>query len=186
MQTDPNVPAPVTFARSFRAMALSVYLRPEDRQALNEDVKWLLQAHRGGAYMYDDSWPPSAAEQVAAATARQGDRDHCVASRGTFITQATGTKLGAQSIVKMGPANYKTNNTYVNHQPNNFYWNHKPDNFYFGRDTCIPSKGIAVASSSAGSSAPPKSNTTPPSSPPTATVGLGVYEPRMRRHHSTH
>ncbi len=52
---DPANPVgPVTYAHSLRALALSVYNRPEDRQALNDELKWLLMACTDGAYTYDD------------------------------------------------------------------------------------------------------------------------------------
>jgi len=49
-----NVRGPVTYARSLRALALSVYRRPEDRQTLQDDVEWLVLAATDGAYTYND------------------------------------------------------------------------------------------------------------------------------------
>ncbi|MEO6436873.1 MAG: DUF4159 domain-containing protein [Tepidisphaeraceae bacterium] len=48
--------APVTYARSLRASALAVYNRPQDRQSLTADVKWLINAAVDGAYTYDDRY----------------------------------------------------------------------------------------------------------------------------------
>lgn len=45
---------PVTYARSLRVCALAVYNRNEDREALNRDVQWLINAAHEGAYDYDD------------------------------------------------------------------------------------------------------------------------------------
>ncbi|MGE5611263.1 MAG: DUF4159 domain-containing protein [Bacillota bacterium] len=53
--TDPvNPDAPVTYAHSLRAAALAVYNRAEDRQTLEQDVRWLVLASSDGAYTYDD------------------------------------------------------------------------------------------------------------------------------------
>jgi len=48
--------APVTYARSLRAAALSVHNRPEDRQTLAADVNWLIAAATDGAYTYNASY----------------------------------------------------------------------------------------------------------------------------------
>lgn len=45
---------PVTYARSLRVCALSVYNRNEDREALGRDVQWLINASHAGGYQYDD------------------------------------------------------------------------------------------------------------------------------------
>lgn len=54
---------PVTYTRSLRAAALSVYNRKEDRAALKDDVAWLVAAEVDGGYTYDDRYgnPRSAA-----------------------------------------------------------------------------------------------------------------------------
>ncbi|MCY2953125.1 MAG: DUF4159 domain-containing protein [Planctomycetota bacterium] len=49
-----NPVGPVTYAHSLRALALSVYNRPEDRQTLKDEVKWLIMACTDGAYTYND------------------------------------------------------------------------------------------------------------------------------------
>ena len=55
LHTDRTKPqAPVTYARSLRAAALALANRPEDREALKEDVEWLIKAQVNGAYTYDD------------------------------------------------------------------------------------------------------------------------------------
>ncbi len=41
-----------TYSISLRASALAVYARPEDRAALEADVRWLTLNHRDGAYTY--------------------------------------------------------------------------------------------------------------------------------------
>ena len=68
MISDPGVPnPPVTYSRSLRAAALAVYNRPEDRQALKEDVRWLLEASSDGAYTYDDRFAQSEASGLVPA-----------------------------------------------------------------------------------------------------------------------
>ncbi|HEX2973595.1 MAG TPA: DUF4159 domain-containing protein, partial [Tepidisphaeraceae bacterium] len=53
--SDPaNPDMPVTYAHSLRAAALAVYNRAEDREALEQDVRWLVLASSDGAYTYDD------------------------------------------------------------------------------------------------------------------------------------
>lgn len=47
---------PVTYGRALRASALSVYARPEDRDAMKLDVAWLVRASTLGAYTYDDRY----------------------------------------------------------------------------------------------------------------------------------
>lgn len=47
---------PVTYARSLRAAALSLHNRKEDRQALKDDVAWLVAAEVDGGYTYDDRY----------------------------------------------------------------------------------------------------------------------------------
>lgn len=55
MLTDPASPkAPVTYARSLRVAALSVYNRPEDRDGMEKDVLWLLKSSNDGSYTYND------------------------------------------------------------------------------------------------------------------------------------
>jgi hypothetical protein len=54
---DPLKPmAPAVYAHSLRAAALAVYNRPEDHNALQADVNWLVNASVGGAYTYDDRY----------------------------------------------------------------------------------------------------------------------------------
>ena len=55
---DPNgqINGPATYAHSLRASALATFNRPQDRQALEADVKWLINAQVDGAYTYDDAW----------------------------------------------------------------------------------------------------------------------------------
>ena len=60
--------APVTYARALRAAALSVHDREEDRKALIEDVRWLLEAQSDGAYTYDNRWQHAGAQKGAGAT----------------------------------------------------------------------------------------------------------------------
>lgn len=45
---------PVVYARSLRAAVLARGNRPEDRDLLKDDVKWLIDAAVDGAYTYDD------------------------------------------------------------------------------------------------------------------------------------
>ncbi len=45
---------PITYSRSLRASALAIYNRPEDREAIGNDLQWLLRAEQDGAYTYDD------------------------------------------------------------------------------------------------------------------------------------
>lgn len=52
MREMPIVGSSETYARAIRATALAVYNRPEDRAALKEDVAWLINASRHGAYTY--------------------------------------------------------------------------------------------------------------------------------------
>jgi hypothetical protein len=54
MGTDATTQAPVVYAKALRCAALAVYNRPEDRNALKADVKWLVNVQVGGAYTYDD------------------------------------------------------------------------------------------------------------------------------------
>jgi len=54
----PNIQDPVTYARSFRVLALSVCDRPEDRAMLKQDVAWLVRAQVDGAYSYNDWHAP--------------------------------------------------------------------------------------------------------------------------------
>lgn len=54
METDPAAVRPVVYSRSFRAAALSVLNRPEDRLQLKDDVDWLTEAHVRGGFSYDD------------------------------------------------------------------------------------------------------------------------------------
>lgn len=55
MRTDPRGGVrPVVVARSFRAAALSVLNRPEDRLQLKDDVEWLTEAHVNGGFSFDD------------------------------------------------------------------------------------------------------------------------------------
>lgn len=55
MTTDKSAPQqPIVYARSLRAAALAVYDRPEDHQAMKDDVEWLIAAAIDGAYSYDD------------------------------------------------------------------------------------------------------------------------------------
>jgi hypothetical protein len=57
LATDPTkAMSPVVYARSLRAAALAVYNRAEDRQALRDDVAWLIKAANNGAYTYDDRY----------------------------------------------------------------------------------------------------------------------------------
>ncbi|MEA2711908.1 MAG: hypothetical protein QOF78_4509 [Phycisphaerales bacterium] len=49
---------PTTYAHSLRASALATYNRPQDRTALTEDVKWLINAAVEGTYTYDDRFAP--------------------------------------------------------------------------------------------------------------------------------
>ncbi|HEX2971067.1 MAG TPA: hypothetical protein VHP11_01970, partial [Tepidisphaeraceae bacterium] len=52
---DMSVPSAYeTYTRGIRATALAVYNRPDDRAALREDVGWLIQNSRHGAYHYSD------------------------------------------------------------------------------------------------------------------------------------
>jgi hypothetical protein len=55
---------PITYSRSLRASALAIYNRPDDREALANDLAWLLRAEQDGAYTYDDMFirptPPGA------------------------------------------------------------------------------------------------------------------------------
>src|SRR4029078_2090448 len=45
---------PATYTHSLRASALATYNRPEDKEILAADVKWLIAASVDGAYTYDD------------------------------------------------------------------------------------------------------------------------------------
>ena len=45
-------PLSMTYHRSLRAAALAVYKRPEDFQALEQDVRWLIAASANGAFTY--------------------------------------------------------------------------------------------------------------------------------------
>jgi len=54
MGTDANTQAPVVYAKSLRCAALAVYNRPEDRNVLKADVRWLVNVASQGAYTYDD------------------------------------------------------------------------------------------------------------------------------------
>ena len=49
-----NSTSPVTYSRSLRAMALGVYARPEDREALKADAEYLIKNSADGAYTYND------------------------------------------------------------------------------------------------------------------------------------
>ncbi len=51
-----------TYHRSLRAAALSVYARPEDQAALEDDVRWLVAANRQGAYTYVMPTTPAGTE----------------------------------------------------------------------------------------------------------------------------
>ncbi len=53
---DKEPSAPVTYARSLRAAALALYNRKQDRDCLKKDADWLIHAHVGGAYTYDDRY----------------------------------------------------------------------------------------------------------------------------------
>jgi hypothetical protein len=53
---DKEPSAPVTYARSIRAAALALYNRKQDRDCLKKDAEWLIHAHVGGAYTYDDRY----------------------------------------------------------------------------------------------------------------------------------
>ena len=48
---------PAVYGRALRAAALAVHNRSEDHIALNTDVAWLRNAHRFGAYSYDNNVP---------------------------------------------------------------------------------------------------------------------------------
>jgi hypothetical protein len=41
-----------TYSRSLRISALTVFNRPQDKAAIDADIKWLLQSSMGGAYTY--------------------------------------------------------------------------------------------------------------------------------------
>src|SRR5205085_2751574 len=61
---------------SLRAAALSVNDRRENRDVLKADVDWLVKAHVGGAYTYDDRYtnPPGQRTGAAGLTdARSGE-----------------------------------------------------------------------------------------------------------------
>src|SRR5665213_4129661 len=47
---------PVTYGKSLRAMALSVYDRPVDRKVFKDDVTWLINEEEDGAYSYGGIW----------------------------------------------------------------------------------------------------------------------------------
>jgi hypothetical protein len=55
---------PATYAHTLRACAVALYNRPQDRQVLEADVKWLSTAATDGTYTYDDAFargrPPAA------------------------------------------------------------------------------------------------------------------------------
>lgn len=52
MKHFPNEERYSTYARGIRATALALYDRQEDRTALANDVKWLIEASKDGAYTY--------------------------------------------------------------------------------------------------------------------------------------
>src|SRR5206468_3086632 len=48
---------PTTYIRALRAGALATFNRPQDRDALKEDVDWLVGAQIDGGYTYDSMQP---------------------------------------------------------------------------------------------------------------------------------
>jgi hypothetical protein len=50
----------VTYVRTLRVLALSVFNRPEDRKVLQDDAQVLLKGERMGSYTYDRDWPAMA------------------------------------------------------------------------------------------------------------------------------
>ena len=56
LDSNGQINGPATYAHSLRASALATFNRPQDRQALEADVKWLINAEVDGAYTYDDAW----------------------------------------------------------------------------------------------------------------------------------
>ena len=61
LRRTPDDPVQVTYGRSLRGSALGLLNRPEDRNAFDLDVNWLLRASRDGAYTYGMPKPPPAA-----------------------------------------------------------------------------------------------------------------------------
>ncbi len=97
-----------TYTRSLRAAALAVYNRPEDRAALDMDVRWLIAANRDGGYCYV---MPQASPSIAAPASRRANPG-TAAPRSTFQYDNSNSQyglLGVWSGAQSGlpiPANY--------------------------------------------------------------------------------
>lgn len=65
IEPNPSGPfQPVTYGKSLRALALSVYDRPEDRKVFKDDVTWLMNEEEDGAYSYGGVWSVPKSDNV--------------------------------------------------------------------------------------------------------------------------
>ncbi|QOV89423.1 DUF4159 domain-containing protein [Humisphaera borealis] len=94
-----------TYARSLRAMALSVFNREEDRAQLTQDVNCLTQGHVEGGYGYLSAVPQSTGYQFAgtAPTGIANWIDHSNTQYGLL-----GVWCGAEASVEISPAYWQS------------------------------------------------------------------------------